>query len=332
MNKKRILSILAATLIMTSSAAYAEYDPDKTVDMSNPITTLSEEVNETETATGFSALYDVNLKENDGIKMFPLRSTCEGLGYTVNWNGENRSIEIIRGANFIKIAIDKDEYAFSRRRAESIGAAPKLVEGVTYVPVSFAEKIMGAFTAENADGTMKIVMPSIVTVKEISENGSLTVEDDAIGEVVLYISKETAIYANGQTASFSDIKKDAVLAVEYSPAMTMSLPPQTEAVRIDIENLEIVNEDKAENEYVEISGTISEITEDGMVIVKKDDNDKYGTALIITDETAIKKGMDKRIYKIDDLEAGMKISAKHSTVSTKSIPAQTVAFEILINE
>ena len=57
-----------------------------------------------------------------------------------------------------------------------------------------------------------------------------------------------------------------------------------------------------------------------------------GVALIVTDETVIKKGNDKRIYKLDDLEVGMKISAKHSPMMTRSIPPQTVAFEITIED
>lgn len=320
MNKKRIL-MLAVAFVLSASAAMAEYDPEKEIDLSNPIMTLSEEEN----TQWLYAVDNVEVREVNGIKMIPLRSTAEGLAYIVTWNGETRSIELIRGANYIKMSIDDDKYSFSRMMPESLGAAPTLVDGVTYVPASIADKILGAFTHENQDGTMKVVLPDILTVSEVREDGSLFAESETAGEVILHISDETVITADDKTASAEDIKVGTVIAVEYSDAMTMSIPPQTTAVKINIENT--VTEVEETKEYAEKEGTISEITEDGLVVVKSDD-DEYGMALIVTDTTKIKHGMDRRIYKIDDLEVGMKISAKHSLLVTKSLPGQSEAYEI----
>lgn len=423
-NKKRILAIAAVICVLSGSMAYAEYDPDKVIDPTNPIMTLSAdgEAEDAPSVVNGATLPSVSVKEVNGVKMIPLRSVAEGLGYTVTWKGESRSIDVLKGAQYITMSIDKDEYAFSRRAPQPLGAAPTLVGDSTFVPLSFVDEIIGGYYEENEDGTYKIVNPSIVTVTEVTEGGSLVVEDGYLGTVVVHIGEDTVITAGGKEAKAEDIKAEMVLGIEYSPAMTASLPPQTTAVKIMIENQEMEPEDEQKEEFtfdgeiteisenlvtigkafededamrlvvsddtvitkgkdkriyklddlkvgMEISGThseamtmsippqtaaytinikadadveegdeleaieaagkIVEITEDGKVVIKEDEDD-MGVALIVTDETVIKKGNDKRIYKLDDLEVGMKISAKHSPMMTRSIPPQTVAFEITI--
>lgn len=425
-NKKRILAIAAVICVLSGSMAYAEYDPDKVIDPTNPIMTLSAdgEAEDTPRVMNGATLPSVSVKEVNGVKMIPLRSVAEGLGYTVTWKGESRSIDVLKGAQYITMSINKDEYAFSRRAPQPLGAAPTLVGDSTFVPLSFVDEIIGGYYEENEDGTYKIVNPSIVTVTEVTEGGSLVVEDGYLGTVVVHIGEDTVITAGGKEAKAEDIKAEMVLGIEYSPAMTASLPPQTTAVKIMIENQEMEPEDEQKEEFtfdgeiteisenlvtigkafededamrlvvsddtvitkgndkrvykledlkvgMEISGThseamtmsippqtaaftinikadadveegdeleaieaegkIIEITEDGKVVIKEDEDD-MGVALIVTDETVIKKGNDKRIYKLDDLEVGMKISAKHSPVMTRSIPPQTVAFEITIED
>lgn len=326
-NKKRLSALVAVIGIFAGSAVCAEYIPGKEVDTSSPIMTLSADapVEGSETING-AILYDVKAENVNGIVMIPLRAVAEGLGYTVTWTAESRSIDLAKGAQFITMSLDKDEYAFSRRAPQSLGAAPTLVGDSTYVPLTFVEEIIGGYYTQNEDGTYKIVTPSIVTVTEIGEDGAITVQDDFLGEVVIFVTEETEIVAGGKKASFEDIKPEMVLGVEYSPAMTMSLPPQTAAVKIIIENA-VIEEEQAENV---IEGTITEVTEDGLVIVKANDEDKFGTALVISEETVISKGNDRRIYKADDLTVGTKISAKHSEAMTRSLPPQTVALAIEI--
>lgn len=52
--------------------------------------------------------------------------------------------------------------------------------------------------------------------------------------------------------------------------------------------------------------------------------------LRITPETVIQNSVNKRIYKLSDLEPGIYIKAVHSPMMTKSIPPQTVAYTITI--
>ena len=214
-NKKRILAIAAVICVLSGSMAYAEYDPDKVIDPTNPIMTLSAdgEAEDAPSVMNGATLPSVSVKEVNGVKMIPLRSVAEGLGYTVTWKGESRSIDVLKGAQYITMSIDKDEYAFSRRAPQPLGAAPTLVGDSTFVPLSFVDEIIGGYYEENEDGTYKIVNPSIVTVTEVTEGGSLVVEDGYLGTVVVHIGEGTVITAGGKEAKAEDIKAEMVLGI-----------------------------------------------------------------------------------------------------------------------
>lgn len=186
-------------------------------------------INEEPAAAMPGTVFGVTAKEG----MYPIRQIAEGLGYTVNWIGETRTVEIIRGAQYITMTIGEDVYTFSRRAPEALGAAPVIIEDRTYVPQAFLENYLQAFpTAAYEDGSCDIVQASVVTVTAIDENGSLTVEDAVRGEVVVHIGEETEILAGGEAADAAQIEVGMTISVLYGDAMTMSLPPQTTAKKI----------------------------------------------------------------------------------------------------
>jgi len=330
MNNKRILALAAALCVMSANVAFAEYDPNKVIDTSVPYTTLSLTAPEAPAAFGGAVADAICVQEVNGITMMPLRSVAETLGYTVNWIGETKTIELTRGAQFITMSIDNDSYAFSRRAPQTLGAAPTLVGDVTYVPVSFATEIIDGSYSVNEDGTYKVVLSNLATVLEVNSENSILVEDDYLGEVVVFVTEETQITKglDRRIYKIDDLTKGARLEIEYSAAMAQSLPPQASAVKINIVEMGEEKEEAEEAVSLSVSGAITEITEDGMVIVESEERGEV--ALIVTDETVITKGLDRRIYKIDDLEVGMKITAEHEEQMTFSLPPQTAALTIAI--
>ncbi len=341
-NKKRILAFLAAACIMASGTAMAEYDPNKVIDTSIPYTTLSEtdetlaieevpteEAEDVAPICNFAMLDGIKTEDVNGITMIPLRQVAEGLSYTVNWNGETRSVEIIRGAQYITITLDKDEYTFSRRAPEQLGAAPTLVGDSTYVPLSFVDRIIGGYYYTNEDGTYKIIQPAVVTVTEIGEDGTVTVDDALLGAVILNISDETPIVKgmDRRIYKIDDLTVGMTLHVEYSDWMTASFPPQNAPVKVMIAS-ELVQEEEAAPEFT-FSGVITAI-EGELVTIGNPETDADAMALVISDETVITKSVDRRIYKIDDLEVGMEISGTHAEAMTMSIPPQTAALTVQI--
>ncbi|MCL2351080.1 MAG: copper amine oxidase N-terminal domain-containing protein [Firmicutes bacterium] len=88
---------------------------------------------------------------NYDLRMIPLRTAAEALGYTVTWSpGDANSLVIVdRGDDFmVTLTIGKNEYVVSRPSAPertsvmALEAAPELTAGVTYVPISFFDQIL----------------------------------------------------------------------------------------------------------------------------------------------------------------------------------------------
>lgn len=327
-NAKRIFASAAIIGMLSTGTAFA----DGILTITGPGPAMMPENTEATPEINGASVNGVEIKDVNGVKMMPLRQVAEGLGYQVEWNGENMSIEVTRGAQYIKMAIDKDSYAFSRRAGEPLGAAPTLVDdSVTYVPLAFVTEVLGGYYSVNEDGTYKIVEPSIVTVTSVNEDGSLTVADSFLGEVVVWIGEDTQILANGKEASVDMIKADTVLGIEYSDAMTASLPPKTTAVRINIENVdvEVEEEDSAVNdeEAVAFSGTVTEVSEDGVITIGEIRKD--AVALVADENTVVTK--DGKEASASDVKVGDKISGTRSAVETRSIPPQSVALTINID-
>ena len=87
--------------------------------------------------------------------MIPVRSVLEALGFTVEWDGELRSVMINSGK--FTFAIGQDSYTVGRMAPVSLGQAPVCAcvdgTGITHVPMSFFTDIVG-LNAEIAGGIL----------------------------------------------------------------------------------------------------------------------------------------------------------------------------------
>ncbi len=96
---------------------------------------------EEETANAAIVLTDEVITTDDGVRMIPLRMVAEELGFEVTWNGEEKSVEIVRGPNWSKITIGRNMYSFAKMLIK-LETAPVIVDGSTFVPLSFAEQAL----------------------------------------------------------------------------------------------------------------------------------------------------------------------------------------------
>ncbi len=330
--KKMIVPVAALSLLATGSVFATEVantDAELPVLISAPAEVDVAPVINGATVDGVPVVV-----END-IVLIPLRAVAETLGYTVTWVEDGQVITLEKGPQFIQMAIGEDSYAFSRRAPQSLGTAPVLVDDcTTHVPVSFISDIIGGYYSENEDGTYKIVNPSIVTVTEVTEHGIL-VSDSYLGDVLVKIDENTEIVnSEGAVEDASLITKDMTLGVEYSPAMTASLPAQTTAVKIIVQNLPVdmpeVDVEVQPAEEVAFSGVITEI--DGETVLVGEETEAGSVRLVVTENTEIKHEMNRRAYRLEDLEVGMTISGTHSSVATFSLPPQSEAYSIVIGK
>ncbi|NLV22985.1 MAG: DUF4163 domain-containing protein [Syntrophomonadaceae bacterium] len=80
-------------------------------------------------------------QENQTV-MIPLRLTAEKLGYTVAWNGEERSVLLTKGEASAKLKIGDNIYIANHKIPYILEAPAVIIDNHTYVPVSFLEKVL----------------------------------------------------------------------------------------------------------------------------------------------------------------------------------------------
>lgn len=334
--KKAISALIAAGMIVSSGAVFAEYDPDKVVDTSLDYVTLSDEYLETsalDTYNGTSLL--TGIQNIDGHIMFPVRYVFEGLAFDVNWDGDAQKIVLNRGALEVGMYINQDAYYISKRVAEPLGIAPTLVnDETTYAPIELLTDLLGIRVIDNNDGTATVVDPSVVTFSSFNaDNKSITVLDPIIGEVIVYITDDSIITLNGENANIdavATLSEGQEIKVSYDAAMTLSLPAQTSAIAIDIlsDVVSDIENDATEIENVEFSGIITSVDENEKTVTVSENGSEL--VLNILDTTIIGHGGDKRIYKIDDLTVGTEIKGTREGIETKSLPPISNAISVEI--
>ena len=269
--------------------------------------------------------------ENGGVKMIPLRAVCESLGFTVDWDGEARKIEISKLPMYITCSPDKDGYTFAKTAPQLLGTAPVLKDGTTYVPVSFISEIMEG-SVENGDD-LKISLSDVavepenvaasVYITEINKEAkSITVKDFDRGTVCVNITDETEIIdSKGEKLSFDALTDEHQIKITYNDAMTASLPPITNAVKIEVT-------DEIPQDI--ISGTVAEILNENEKIAQIEiEKDGRKTVLNISDETEIKT-IDGSALKAENIKKDDVLSVMTTGISTMSIPPQMTAVKITV--
>lgn len=69
-----------------------------------------------------------------GYVMVPLREIAEAMGLPVQWFSDTRTVQVGKSLSF---TLDKNQYAYNRITPISLGEAPVLQNGVTFVPIDF---------------------------------------------------------------------------------------------------------------------------------------------------------------------------------------------------
>ena len=341
---KKIIAIAAVIAVCTTSsfAAFAEYDPNKEVNPNQVSTKMVKPVFVVNVNGKLLEGAQTYVNENDRI-MLPIRAIAEELGFTVGW--DSGRITLTKGPVYVTFAIGEDGYTFARTAPMQIGQAPELTDEKTYVPSNFFDEILGGEININQNGQIEIkhgeevasekeeieeeaVVAGEANVISVTE-GVVLVNDEALGEVQLNIGEETEIIlADGEKGSVADIKEAMALMVEYGAAMTMSLPPQNNPVKITVVEEVVVEELKVKGEITD--AVVADSFGNIALTVKTEDNVNEEMVLIVSEETEVTKGEEKMAAK--DLVKGVKIEATHSMAMTMSIPPQVSAIKVNIVE
>ena len=277
------------------------------------------------------AVEGANVITKDDMTFVPVRALCEALGMEVLWDNDAELVTIAKLPVYVTFSPEADGYTFAKTAPMQLGSAPFMKNDRTYVPAAFISEILQQeFTvAENGDVNVTAVIDNSVgaiIVETSAENGNLTitVNDSKRGEVVVNITDETVIVdENGAALTTDALVKDASIKVEYADFMTMSIPPITNAVKI------------------QVMGSVAEIEEAAAVYTIIEKNDEEGTITIydavmssevvlnVSEETVI---TDKDGNKVDAgaLEVGTDITVERADFMTMSIPPITNALSIVV--
>lgn len=76
----------------------------------------------------------------DGTVMIPARAALEELGYKVSWDSEKEQVLVNGGVSSFRIG--SEQYTFGRMAPIQLEAAPELKNGITYVPLSYFQKVL----------------------------------------------------------------------------------------------------------------------------------------------------------------------------------------------
>jgi len=77
-------------------------------------------------------------RNDDGLVMVPVRAIAEALGFKVTWDDATRMVII---NNIITFQPGKDYYTYARMAPFTLGAAPELKDGRTFVPLKLFTEV-----------------------------------------------------------------------------------------------------------------------------------------------------------------------------------------------
>ena len=159
--KKSIAALASLTLAcaMLTPALAAEAEPPALI--SGPPAVISEAPEETKGRYTF----EINGKDVpvDAVIMVPLRAIAEQLDFTVTWNGGG-TVTVDSGEMHMIITVGENLYqaitsiegAVGATAPLSLGAAPYVVDGTTYVPLEMFDVLLGNGAVTLEDGKIVI--------------------------------------------------------------------------------------------------------------------------------------------------------------------------------
>lgn len=91
----------------------------------------------------------------EGNLMLPLRKITEALGFTVEWDGENRAVTLNSGMYSLKIG--ENSYVKGRMMPLTLSAAPEIKNDLTYVPVDYFIEVLEMAADYNGENTINLM-------------------------------------------------------------------------------------------------------------------------------------------------------------------------------
>ncbi len=317
MKLKKIAAGLLAVAIVASGAVFA-----------TDATALS--INGT-------AIEDAKVITIDGMAFVPVRALCEGLGMEVLWDNDAKMVTVVDMPLYVTFSPTADGYTFARTAPLQLGSAPVLKNDRTYVPVRFIDEVLKKEFAVSENGNIDVKAEidnsvGAIVVSKATEDGktSITVFDSKRNEeVVANITEETVIVdEEGKALSADVLVENAEIRIEYAEFMTMSIPPMTNATRIQF--MGIIEKEEAESVESKIMTILGVNEEDGVTSITVFDATMNSEVVVTVAEETIITDKDGNVLTAADLAMGKDVEVEYADFMTMSIPPITAGVSIKV--
>lgn len=338
---KKAAALLSLSLAISGGgAAYAaaavEQDPSVpvAVPILAPVEDIGLQVVVNEVSVDGHGFYEENSEE----LMLPLRAITEALGFTLEWNPEDYSVELSRDGLAAYVKTGESKYVLNEE-ATTLEAAAELVDSKLYVPASYFTQVLeGKVSTEGS--IVLVTQPAfreyvlakgtVTAVTYGEKSGSIQIKGFGMDGIVLHANEETVIQAkDGSLLDFADLALGTEVEVEHSIIAALSLPPQIAAYKITVlSQLE-------EKDIIGTSGTIEDVrvTDEGEVslLIKGQgltETSPEEVVLRLTEDT-IFLNADGEAIEAEELEAGARVVGFYGPGLTKSLPPIGTALKIV---
>lgn len=327
-NIKKIVPVFSiiAVLALSNTSVFAKYSNNENT------TEISIENLNNETTISFESkpIEGAKIIKSDSKVMVSLRTIAEFIGYKVNWNNESKTIELENDSKIISFKNETDNYTITEKTSDKttksiqLGNIAENKDGVTYVPIEFLNKVLYLNIEETENNSINLFYAHTETeaeneigkaeIKSIDES-EILVNDEEKGEVRLNISSDTQIEnENGDKLTLKDLKQGDKLTVTYGLAMTFSIPPMNNPIKIVLNS-----NDKNNNPENSKTGNAEfmEDIKDNKVLIN--DTELGEVILNISDDTEI---LDKDGNKTDakSIKKGVNAKITYGEIMTSSLP------------
>lgn len=331
---KRCLSILAAgTLVLGGAVAMAQ-EPAEDDLLIMPISANTEDNAPAVYVDGLKLEADP-IVNADGTYMLPLRAMMEKLGFQVEWNMASNLIVMTKGPVQITANPFEDGYTFAKTAPMKLGSAPVVKNDTTYVPEAFVAEILQGKYVNNGefayvtlqDTAEKIAMNA--EVKEVMEDGRILIGLEGIEDhtIALNLTDDTVLEdKDGNAIEAADITKGDMVYAEFSSAMTKSIPPQSNAIKIQVLKKAEATDEVAQEES-RYYGLVSKIEDNTLYMDGVDMDCKL--VVHISDETVFQNEKGEEIA-LSDIKENTYLDVLTSPAYTASLPPQTTAVSVSV--
>lgn len=293
----------------------------------------------------------------DGKAYIPVRDAAAQLGYTLNYDAENKEIELDEEADLMRAAgviVGVEAQEGGKYRIQLLGStwviltvdestaiasldgttrSPADLKAGTQIDAEFGPVMAMSFPGQAHAVSINVhadraVKEGSITAVEHTDNGWQVHLDDAL---VLNAGKETRVLTSqGESVNWEDLKEGMKVTAYYGPFETKSLPPQSPVYLLVVQAEAPVPggmkmSPEAAQEYRDLAW--AQVSEQASHITTK--QDEAAVQIVSAKEASVLASTDEQKKLLEDVQAanGNFVTVTYNTDQDELIGPLTVVFD-----